>query len=151
MGSLPPFAETVAESFQSTVILRWSESTGHAVATFSIKSLVVEVDFEQRSHDGPWRVAFAVVREHDNGQSNIALAFRVFNGVFQAVREFMETRQPEMLVFGAEYDDVATIYDTYLRRDRSIMEDVGYELRVPYRVGQNSEWTLCRVKPLHSQ
>jgi hypothetical protein len=49
---------------------------------------------------------------------NMALAFRIFNGVFQAVREFPERREPEMLVFVAEDDDVASIHATYLFRDR---------------------------------
>jgi hypothetical protein len=146
MGNLPPFAETVAELFQSTATLVWrTEATGHAVATFNVKSLVVDVDFEQQPHDGPWHVAFAVVRGDVHDQNNIALAFRLFNGVFQAVREFVESRKPEMLVFVAEDDDVASIFDTYLRRDRNTMEDLGYEMLGPYRVGRNSEWVLRRV------
>ena len=102
MGSLPPFAETVAEFFQSTATLRWrTESTVHTVATFAVKSLEVDVDFEQRSHDGPWHVGFNVGGGEPVDQMNMALAFRIFNGVFQAVREFMERREPEMLVFVA--------------------------------------------------
>ena len=82
-------------------------------------------------------------------QMNMALAFRVFNGVFQAVREFMERREPEMLVFVAEDDDVANIYATYLRRDRNAMDDLGYEL-----MGSSIGWgktrsgAVRRVKPL---
>ncbi len=148
MGSLPPFAETVAELFQSTAILRWrTESTTYAVATFVVKSLGVDVDFERRLHDGPWHIAFSVVRGDVDDQTNIALAFRLFNGVFQAVREFMESREPEMLVFTASDEDVARIFETYLRRDRNTMEDLGYELMGPDRVGQNSEWSVRRVKP----
>lgn len=146
MDSLPPFAETVAEFFHSTATLRWTtDSTDHTVVTFNVKSLAVDVNFEQRSQDGPWHVGFNVGRGEPVDQMNMALAFRVFNGVFQAVREFMERREPEILVFVAEDDDVTNIYATYLRRDRNAMDDLGYELRVPYKVGQNSEWTLRRV------
>jgi hypothetical protein len=132
MRILPPFAETVAALLQSTAILRCrAESTGHAVAAFNIKSLVVEVEFAQRSHDGPWHVAFA-------NQTNIALAFRIFNGAFKAVWEFMERHQPKILVFTAEDADVANIYDTYLRRERRRMVELGYELMCPDRVAPQS-------------
>ena len=147
MGSLPPFAETVAEFFQSTTTLVWrTESTVHTVATFTVKSLEVDVDFEQRSQDGPWHVGFNVGGGEPVDQMNMAPAFRIFNGVFQAVWEFVECREPETLVFVAEDDDLAGVWATYLHRDRNALEALGYELRGPDRVGQNSEWTVRRVK-----
>jgi hypothetical protein len=116
MGSLPPFAKTVAESFQSTATLHWrSESTGQSVATFNVKGLVVDVDFGPRPNDGPWHVEFAVLRGDVDDQNNIALAFRIFNGVFQAVREFMETGEPQAVVFTADDEDLASEWVTLLR------------------------------------
>jgi hypothetical protein len=53
--------------------------------------------------------------------------------------------QATLLDEGRYLCSTRTMYRTYLRRDRNIMEDLGYELSVPYRVGQNSQWTLHRV------
>ena len=53
------FAEFIAESFDSEVPVNWKlKSTAHVIATFTVKSILVQVDFEQREHNGPWRVSF---------------------------------------------------------------------------------------------
>ncbi len=71
-----------------------------------VKSIVVEVDFEQRERNGPWHVSFNALHGDLPDLKNEMLAIRRLNGVFQAVREFIETRAPEAVVFIAKDDDM---------------------------------------------
>jgi hypothetical protein len=79
------------------------------------------------------------VRQGSSGEG-AALAFRIFNGVFQAVREFVKTREPEVVVFISKNDDVERIYETYLRREKASLEALGYRLERP-------QFTLLRTRP----
>jgi hypothetical protein len=145
---MPTFAESIAEAFHSEVDMKWSlKSATHAVASFTVKTAAVEVDFEQREDGGSWYVAFNALRADVPGSSLVTLAFRIFNGVFQAVKEFTETREPEILVFIAKDEDLASIYQTYLRREAVDLEELGYRLEGPHRVDPYTEWTLRRIKP----
>lgn len=139
-----PFAEIVAEALETPdVALIWKlESEHRAVAAFTVDEITVTVDFEQRETSGPWNVGFAVA-----GSLPISMAFRIFNGVFQAVREFIEVRQPEAMVFVAKDQDLAGIYETYLRRERRGIELQGYDLIGPERVMPYTEWRLHRNRP----
>lgn len=141
------FDDFIAESFHSEVNLSWRlESETRAVATFDIGDLSVEVLFEQREERGPWHVAFNVVRSGDLPHRP-HLAFRIFNGVFQAVHEFIETREPAIVVFISKDDDLAGIYETYLRREKAAIEELGYTIEGPDRVDPYTQFTLRRVRP----
>jgi len=74
-------------------------------------------------------------------------SFEIFNGVFQAVEEFIEVREPERMVFATKRDKLAGIYQTYLRKESSKLEDVGYRLEGPYRIDPYMEFVLKRVNP----
>jgi hypothetical protein len=73
-------------------------------------------------------------------------AFEIFNGVFQAVSEFLNVRQPEFLMFATKKDRLANIYQTYLRRESSTLEELGYKLEGPHRLKPFIEFTLRRMK-----
>ncbi len=142
------FSESIAESFHSEVDVNWSlKSTTHAVAVFTVKTVAIEVDFEQRENGGPWHVAFNTLRADMTDRTNVTLAFRIFNGVFQAVREFIDTREPDLMVFIAKDEDLAAIYRTYLRREAADLDQLGYRLEGPHKVEPYTEWTLRRTKP----
>lgn len=142
------FAELIAEAFDSEVELTWKlKSTTHAAAVFEVRSIVIEVDFEQREAKGPWHIGFNTIGGESEDRTNMALAFRIFNGVFQAVREFIDTREPELLVFIAKDEDLASVYRTYLRKEQSRIEALGYEMEGPHRVEPYTQWTLRRAKP----
>jgi hypothetical protein len=80
------FAEFIAEEFQSEVALTWDlKDKAHVTAIFTVSSVTVQVAFEQREPQGPWHVSFDVRRGDANERTQ--LAFHIFNGVFQAVRE----------------------------------------------------------------
>ena len=73
------------------------------------------------------------------------MAFRILNGVFQAVREFVQTRQPDIVILTAKSEDLASIYATYLRRESGTLELLGYLPEGPIRIDPFSECTLRRV------
>ena len=142
------FSEIVAESFESDVNVVWElKSTTHVVGSFDVKNIRVGVDFEQREPNGPWHVGFSTSGGAAGDPRQLALAFRVFNGVFQAVREFIGTREPTAVVFIAKDEDVAGVYRIYLRREARAIEELGYRLEGPHRVEPYTEWTLRRIKP----
>ena len=142
------FAEIVAESFHSEVGVNWRlESVHRAVATFSVKTVQVQVDFEQQEPDAGWHVGFNTVRGEISDRSFATLAFRIFNGVFQAIREFIEVRQPELMLIVAKDEDLAGIYRTYLRREKSALENLGYKLEEPQQINPYTQWLLRRSRP----
>jgi hypothetical protein len=140
------FAEFIAESFYSTVNLTWSPSgPKRSTASFSVDSIAVEVAFEQQESGAAWNISFDVQR----GEPGHAVhaSFQMFNGVFQAVREFLEVRSPELLVFTTKRDSLAGIYETYLRREQPEIERLGYRLEGPQRVAPYQQFTLRRIRP----
>jgi hypothetical protein len=144
--AMQSFAEFAAENFHSEVLLNWKlVGTTHAIAAFSAKTLKVEVSFEQREENGPWHVGFEVLQGESEERTTVA--FRIFNGVFQAVREFVETQEPEIVVFISKNDDVERIYETYLRREKASLEALGYRLEGPDRVEPYAQFTLRRMRP----
>ncbi|MDQ6663172.1 MAG: hypothetical protein M3Z23_02120 [Acidobacteriota bacterium] len=140
------FAEFIALNLQSEVDLNWDlRDRSHVIATFTESSLVVEVSFERREPDAPWHVSFDVQRGESSERTH--LAFYVFNGVFEAVREFLETREPEAIVFATKREGLAHIYETYLERERPALEAMGYVVGPAERIDPYVEYTVRRVKP----
>jgi hypothetical protein len=140
------FAEYMAESFNSHAKLVWDyPERSHATATFSVDGIKVIVFFEQQDTNGPWNVVFEV----DQGDSTSAVqsSFEIFNGVFQAVEEFIEVREPETLVFATKRDKLAGIYQTYLRKESTTLERLGYQLEGPHRIDPYMEFVLKRIRP----
>src|SRR5581483_2869415 len=73
--------------------------------------------------------------------------FSIFNGVFEAVHEFITVREPDKLVFATKRDELASIYQTYLRRESAALDELGYKLEGPHRVDPCLEFVLRRKKP----
>jgi len=86
-------AEFMAESFNSNVPLTWDPSgLSRAVASFTVDSVKTTAAFERRGSCGLWHVTFEVA---EGDSTEVAhSAFAIFNGVFQAVAEFIEVREP---------------------------------------------------------
>jgi len=142
------FADFIVENFHSEANLIWRlEGLSRAVGAFEVRNLTVEVSLEQRESQGSWHVAFQVIGGGRLEAPNCHLAFRIFNGVFQSVREFIETRQPDSIVFISKDDDLAGTYGAYLRREKSAIESLGYTLEGPHRVDPYTEYTLRRTHP----
>jgi hypothetical protein len=136
----------MAESFHSHVNLTWNlSSPSWATATFTVDSVKVIVSFEQQEPAASWQVLFEVEKGE---KTEVAYAaFSIFNGVFQAVQEFVEVREPELLVFATKRDELAGIYQTYLRKESATLEKLGYKLEGPHRVDPFMEFTQRRVRP----
>lgn len=139
-------AEFMAESYRSNTSLTWDVSGASlATAAFAVDLVTVVVSFERREGTGPWYVAFKV----DRGDSTAVAhsAFAIFNGVLQATEEFLVTREPETVIFATKRDELAGIYQTYLRREAATIEKIGYRLEGPIRVDPYTEFMLTRLQP----
>jgi hypothetical protein len=143
---MPSFAEFVAENFESAVDLFWDNPRqGFATARFSIRNVAVTVSFEQIEPGSPWRVSFTVERGHSTEVANAA--FELFNGVMQAMEEFLDVRQPEVLVLVSKTEQLSRIYETYLRREATRIERLGYRIESPVQADPYAEFTLRRTRP----
>jgi hypothetical protein len=141
------FADFAAAALVVEVDLNWRLlSATHAIAAFDAGiAVTVEVSFERREPDGPWHAGFRVISR--NPAESTIKAFRIFNGVLQAVREFIETRQPELLIITAKDPDLADVYAAYLRRESERIVQLGYAIDGPVRVDPYTEFILRRIRP----
>ena len=140
------FAEFIAESFHSEAKLNWNLArSNHVTATFTVDEIKVVVSFEQREHNGPWHVVFEV--EQGDNTAAVHSSFEIFNGVLEAITEFVQVREPDVLVFATKKDKLANIYQTYLRRESATLKKFGYALEGPHRVDPFVECVLRREKP----
>lgn len=139
------FAEFVAENFESTVDLNWDNPhRGYATARFSVQEVEVTVAFEQLEPGSPWRAGF--IAERGEPTQVVLSAFEIFNGVMQALEEFLEVRQPDTLVLVSKAERLNRIYEAYLRREAERIEHLGYVLEGPVRVEPYAEFTLRRTR-----
>jgi len=140
------FAEFVAENFESTVDLYWDNPRrGYATARFSVQQVAITVAFEQMAEDSPWRAGFTA--EHGEPTQAVLSAFEIFNGVMQALEEFLEIRKPGSLVLVSKTEQLSRIYDVYLRREATRIERMGYALEGPVRAEPYAEFTLKPRRP----
>lgn len=140
------FAELIADNLESTVDLYWDNPrVDCATARFSVQKVVVTVAFERPEPGSPWRVSFTAER----GEMTQAVfsAFEIFNGVMQALEEFLDIRQPETVVLVSKTEQLNRIYETYLRREAARIERLGYKLSGPVRADPYAEFSLTRTLP----
>jgi hypothetical protein len=98
IGGMGVLADSMIAVFDSNTNLIWTtEGLNSASAFFKLGSAHTKTTFDKISDD-EWQVGFESDRNHTP-----ASAIRVFSGVFQAVREFLEVRQPMTLV--TRYDE----------------------------------------------
>lgn len=140
------FAEFIAEHLESTVDLYWDNPRrGYATARFGVREVAVTVTFEQMEPGSPWRVGFTADRAEST--QVMVSAFEMFNGVMQALEEFLDVRQPEVVVLVSKTEQLTRIYEVYLRREVARVERLGYVLDQPLRAEPYAEFTLTRVQP----
>jgi hypothetical protein len=138
------FAEFVAENFESTADLFWDNPRqGLATARFSVRNVAVTVLFEQMEPEWRWHVGFTA--ERGDPTEVATAAFELFNGVMQALEEFLDIRQPEVLVLVSKTEQLARIYDVYLRREAGRIERLGYQLEDPVKAAPYTEFALRRT------
>lgn len=116
-------AEAMIAAFYSNSEIVWSlESIDKVVARFVVSESKVTVTFDLTGAEA-WRVSFDVDSKTtlSNGMDP---SIRIFSGVFQAVKEFLEMRQPERLIFASKQE---AIYETYLSRQGTELQRMGYK------------------------
>ena len=140
--------ESVLAAFDSTVSITWDVKTkDQVVAHFSENRNQVTVTFLDTGGGG-WRVSFEVERSSSEvGARELAPALRILSGVFQAVREFLEVRQPQTLVFASKDEDLARLYDTYLQKQNTTLKQMGYEAAAPLQSSPFTEFTIEKTSP----
>ena len=139
-------AEAMIAAFDSTTKLTWITSgLGTAIATFTQNGLLVTTTFANTG-GAEWQVGFTISPEMQPANAVAQSAIRIFSGVFQAVREFLEVRQPMRLVFASKNEALGSLYETYLDRQDSELRQSGYRM-VTTRVDPLVEYALVKDTP----
>jgi hypothetical protein len=134
-------AEALIAAFDSNTELIWiTEGTGQAIARFDASGAWVDTTFTATGKN-EWRVGFDVT-SNASASENIHASIRIFSGVFQAVREFLEVRQPEKLVFASKEEALGQLYEEYLRRQDSPLRQLGYRVATPVKSTPLAEFAI---------
>ena len=121
-------AEAMIAAFDSSMKITWTTRGAEtALASFSFRDLLVTVTFAQVS-EVEWQVGFDVAPDTTSGNTLIVGSVRIFSGVFQAVREFLEVRQPTRLVFASKQEALGHLYETYMQRQDTELTLLGYRM-----------------------
>jgi uncharacterized protein YndB with AHSA1/START domain len=139
-------AEAFIAAFDSNTELTWiTQGTGQAIARFEVVSTRVDTTFTE-TRTGGWRVAFDVTSKA-SASENIHASIRVFSGVFQAVREFLEVRQPERLVFASKEEALGRLYEEYLQGQDTSLRQMGYCMVSPVKMSPLVEFAIEKTTP----
>jgi hypothetical protein len=139
-------AEAFIAAFDSNTELIWiAEGAGQAIARFEASGTLVDTTFTATGKS-EWRVAFDVTSKA-SASENIHSSIRVFSGVFQAVREFLEVRQPERLVFASKEEALGRLYQEYLQRQDTSLREMGYRMASPIKMSPLMEFAIEKTTP----
>jgi hypothetical protein len=139
-------ADAFVAAFDSNTELTWiTQGTGQAIARFELSATQVDTTFTE-TRKGEWRVAFDVTSKASALES-IHASIRVFSGVFQAVREFLEVRQPERLVFASKEEALGRLYEEYLQRQDTSLRQMGYRMASPIKMSPLAEFAIEKTTP----
>ena len=138
--------EVFIAAFDSNTQLVWSaEGSGVAIAGFEVAGTRVEIKFEETSVN-EWRVGFEAFSNASTSE-NIHASIRIFSGVFQAVREFLEVRQPQELVFASKEEALGHLCEEYLQRQDTPLRKMGYRMVEPVRASPLAEFAIEKRSP----
>jgi hypothetical protein len=139
-------AEAFIAAFDSDAELTWlTEGPGQTIARFEASGARIDTTFTETAKN-EWRVAFDVVSKASPSE-NIHASIRVFSGVFQAVREFLEVRQPQRLVFASKEEALGRLYEEYLQRQDSPLRQLGYRMVSTVRMSPLVEFAIEKTTP----
>jgi len=139
-------AEAVIAAFDSNADIAWVLSgSDSALAHFQLGEIRVEVTFAATDNQA-WRVGFDVL-SRASASENIYSSIRVFSGVFQAVREFLEVRQAERLVFASKVEALGHLYEEYLNRQDTQLREMGYQMAAPTKLSPLAEFKIEKTTP----
>ena len=129
MAALADVAEAMLAVFDSKTMLVWTTTgAGTAIATFTYNGFQVATTFAKVS-ENEWQVGFALAPDPRSGTTEgFYSSVRILSGVFQAVHEFLEVRQPARLVFASKQEALGSLYETYLERQDTALKQLGYRM-----------------------
>jgi hypothetical protein len=134
-------ADSLIDVFDSDTNLTWTtEGLNRVIASFELENAQIKTTFNQISDD-EWQVGF----ESDQNLP-MTSAIRVFSGVFQSVREFLEVRKPIALLFARKAQDLGELYDAYLKRQDTMLARMGYEME-QLQAATLAEFTVRKKAP----
>lgn len=138
--------EAFIAAFDANTELVWTTAgVSEVVARFELSGMRVATTFVETS-SSEWRVAFDVTSSASASES-IHSSIRVFSEVFQAVREFLETRQPQRLVFASKEEALGHLYEEYLQKQDTSLRRLGYRMIPPLRSSPLTEFTIEKATP----
>lgn len=139
-------AESLIAAFDSDAELTWlTGGGGQAIARFDVSGARIDTTFTETAKN-EWRVALDVTSKA-SASENIHTSIRVFSGVFQAVREFLEVRQPQRLVFASKEEALGRLYEEYLQRQDTPLRQLGYRMVSPVRMSPLMEFAIEKTTP----
>jgi hypothetical protein len=137
-------AEAVIAAFDSNTQISWGiEGTGKVLARFQVHDSKVVTEFISTA-ENEWRVGFNVDQPVKSEAFNSAI--RILSGVFQGVKEFLEVRQPDRLVFASKEDSLGELYDTYLARQGTELQRMGYRMS-SVKMSPYAEFVIEKTTP----
>jgi len=143
MGSL---VEAFIAAFDSNTELTWiTGGSGEAIARFEIAGTCVDTTFAE-TRENHWRVGFDVISKASASEI-IHASICIFSGVFQAVREFLEVRQPQELVFASKEEGLGRLYEEYLQRQDTPLRQIGYRMVAPIKSSPLAEFAIVKTSP----
>ena len=140
-------AEAVIAAFDSNAAITWTtDGPSVAIASFMNNGVLVSTRFSRISDD-EWQVGFEVVTGRQTGNEVIHSSIRIFSGVFQSVREFLEVRQPMRLVFTSKEESLGSLYESYLERQDTTLAQMGYTMETPSKARPLTEFIIRKKTP----
>jgi hypothetical protein len=142
MGAL---AEAIITAFDSNTEIAWTtKGPSVAIASFTEGAAKVTTTFS-KTRGTEWQVAFDVASDRRSANEIAQSSIRIFSGVFQAVREFLEVRQRVTLVFASKNEPLGELYEVYLKRQDTTLAQMGYEMEPVTKSSPSAEFTIRKT------
>ena len=140
-------AEALIAVFDSDTEITWTtKGMSVAMASFTHGAAKVTTTFSKVT-ETEWQVGFDVVPDRQSAKEMMQSSVRIFSGVFQAVREFLEVRQPLRLVFASKNEALGELYETYLQRQDTTLAQMGYEMEPVIKSSPLAEFVIRKKTP----
>jgi hypothetical protein len=117
-----------------------------ARASFLVEGDTVLVHF-QKVEEIAWLASFEVGESSKSPTQIVRNSVRILSGVFFAVREFLEVRQPERLTFASKDESLGNLYETYLSREGTTLHQMGYRVAPPMKASPLTDFQIEKTSP----
>lgn len=137
--------EAFLDAFDSNAQVTWTlDGPSTAIASFAVEGFHVTTVFRSMSDEWQTSVDVAAGKHH---ASPIAASVGILNSIFHSVRDFLEVRQPMKLVFPNTNESLRWLYETYLRRQDTVLAKLGYEMVPPSESMLLEEFVIRKMSP----